>query len=273
MCGYLHRKYAESLSEFGQPVYLPNCEGWILKRRIPGTEYYDAMGCYPLFMCKDWSKLHLDLESIKEEIICISIVTGPFVEPNKLDLKSCFADVLIPFKKHYTTLLSQPIEGYASKHHLRYSSRSLRHIKVKQSLGTDRALADWNDIYSNLIKRHNLSGIHAFSTDSFKKQFKVPGLIIFTALCDNKTVGMILWYVQNKIGYYHLGAYTDLGYELRASFGLFRHSIEYFQEMGLTSLNLGSGAGIKASEADGLSRFKKGWSNEIRTSFFLRKNI
>ena len=99
----------------------------------------------------------------------------------------------------------------------------------------------------------------------------MPGIIIFRALFDNDIVGMILWYVQNKIAYYHLSAYSDLGYELRASFGLFKHSIEYFQNLGLRSLNLGSGAGIKGSEADGLSRFKKGWSNLTRTSFFCGK--
>jgi hypothetical protein len=81
--GYLHPLYAESLSEFGTPYELARCRGWILKRQIPGFSYYDAMGCYPLFPCQDWSKLSGDLEELGDQLVCLSVVTDPFGDTMK----------------------------------------------------------------------------------------------------------------------------------------------------------------------------------------------
>jgi hypothetical protein len=42
--GYAHPDYAAALSEFGRLRPLIQSEGWILERKIPGTEARDAMG-------------------------------------------------------------------------------------------------------------------------------------------------------------------------------------------------------------------------------------
>ena len=55
--GYAHPAYAESLAEFGVPRLLPRSGGWILERRIESFPDRDAAGCYPLFSCRDWSRL------------------------------------------------------------------------------------------------------------------------------------------------------------------------------------------------------------------------
>ena len=66
-----------------------------------------------------------------------------------------------------------------------------------------------------------------------------------------------MWYLQGSVGYYHLGAFSPLGYELRSSFALFSFAINYFADSGLRWLDLGAGARVKGSETDGgLSRFK-----------------
>ena len=72
-----------------------------------------------------------------------------------------------------------------------------------------------------------------FSWEAFAKQLSVPGIVAFRALVEGKAVGMLLWYKQNDIGYYHLGAYNALGYELNASFALFWTLIDYFADFGL----------------------------------------
>jgi len=118
-----------------------------------------------------------------------------------------------------------------------------------------------------LILRHQISGIRAFSRNSFAKQLAAPGLVCFRAVRDQETVGMILWYVQNGIAYYHLGAYTDESYQLRASFALFRKALDHFAESGLKYANLGAGAGLGGATDDGLSRFKRGWSTGVRTAY------
>ena len=64
--GYLHDEYAQSLQEFGSPYLLSGCQGWILQRGIPKTPYQDAMGCYPLFACQDWSRLPDSLKILEK---------------------------------------------------------------------------------------------------------------------------------------------------------------------------------------------------------------
>ena len=54
--GYLHPEYVKSLAEFGDPQWVPRSGGWVLRRKIPGSWYHDAMGSYPLFTCSDCSE-------------------------------------------------------------------------------------------------------------------------------------------------------------------------------------------------------------------------
>jgi hypothetical protein len=93
-------------------------------------------------------------------------------------------------------------------------------------------------------------------------------MVLLRATHKETTVGITLWYVQGDVGYYHLGAVSEAGYELRASFALFRFAIEYFATIGLRWLDLGAGAGIKSNDIDGLTRFKRGWSTGTRTAYF-----
>src|SRR3990172_4731763 len=73
--GYLHPGHAASLAEFGTPRPLPHSGGWLLERTIPGSESRDAMGCYPLFACRDWSRLPMDLEDLARDLVSVSLVT------------------------------------------------------------------------------------------------------------------------------------------------------------------------------------------------------
>jgi hypothetical protein len=268
MTGYMHPGYAESLAEFGTPRELPRCGGWILERQIPGFPYRDAMGCYPLFCCQDWSQLHADLEDLDDEWVSLALVTGPFGEYDTAYLHRCFRDIVLPFKQHFIVDLSRPIDTFVSSHHRRYARKALRDVQVERCQDPTQFNDEWVDLYATLIGRHNIKGIAAFSRLAFAKQLKVPGLVVFRAVCKEITVGMALWYIQEEVGYYHLAAYSDTGYKLRASFALFWSAIEYFAGQGLRWLNLGAGAGISGNGADGLSRFKRGWSTGTRTAYF-----
>jgi hypothetical protein len=121
--GYLHRSYAESLSEFGTPSILPKSGGWILKRQIPGFPYLDAMGCYPLFACQNWSQLDADLEEVREKLVSLLLVTAPFGGFDIDCLRQCFEDVFIPFKEHFVVDLSRNMYSFVSYHHCKYASR------------------------------------------------------------------------------------------------------------------------------------------------------
>jgi hypothetical protein len=84
---------------------------------------------------------------------------------------------------------------------------------------------------------------------------------------------MTLWYRQGSVAYYHLGAYSEEGYDVRSSFGLFWVAINWFQRSGLRWLDLGSTPGKQMDEGHGLSRFKRGWSTGTRTAYLCGRII
>jgi hypothetical protein len=266
--GYAHPLYAESLSEFGKPLELRRCGGWVLKRNVPNTLYFDAMGCYPLFSCADWSKLREDLEDVGDKLVSVALVADPFGDYDAVYLKKCFEDIVIPFKEHFVVDLGKPIESFTSKHHRYYARKALKELLIERCQKPLQNLEDWMELYSNLIVKHGIKGVSAFSRRAFEVQFGVPGFAAFRAMHANRTVGMILWYVCGDTGYWHLGAFSDLGYKLNASYALMEEAIDYFASIGLTGLLLGGGAGVRGVGNDGLTRFKKGWATGTKTTYF-----
>ncbi len=266
--GYLHAHYAQSLADFGEPCELPHSGGGILKRKVPNSPYYDAMGCYPLFCCKDWARLPKDLDQLEDDFVSLALVTDPFGGYDLKLLHHCFKNVVIPFKEHFVVDLSRPPLSFISNHHRRNAKKALKNVQFEKCDAPFLWLDDWVNLYDNLIRRHRISGIQAFSKKAFARQLRVPGLIMFRALHHKTTVGMLLWYIQGNTGYYHLGAFSDLGYQLGVSFALFWEAIAYFAKRNLRWLNLGAGAGITGNGEGGLTRFKRGWSNSTRLTYF-----
>jgi len=269
MNGYSHPGYAASLADFGRPRALPRSSGWLLERSIADTPYRDAMGCYPLFACRDWSKLDLDLEELGSELVSVAIVADPFGDHNAAQLRKSFPTLVTPFKEHLVTDLSRSPESIVAAPHRRKARKALDCLNVERYDDATRFINEWIELYSNLIRRHDIRGLAAFSETSFRAQLAVPGVSMFRASVDNETVGMTLWYTDREVAYYHLGAYSELGYELEASFALFWRALEYFSSQRLQWLDLGAGAGISAQDhSDGLTRFKRGWATGTRTAYF-----
>lgn len=266
--GYLHAEYAASLAEFGTPRFMPRSKAWILERPIRDSKYRDAMGCYPFFACQNWSSLKTDLTELEDQLVCLSAVTDPFGENDASLLADCFRDVVKPFKQHYVVDLQKPLDSFVCEHHQRNVRRALQKVNVERVDDPQEIADEWVMLYANLIRRHDITGVSAFTERSLRQQLTVPGTQVFRARNSAETVGMIVWYVNGEVGYYHLAAYSDLGYELRTSFALFWTSIEFFAANHLRWLNLGAGAGIESDATDGLNRFKRGWSTGTRTAYF-----
>jgi hypothetical protein len=266
--GYLHAGYAHALAEFGEPFFLPEAGGWIFKRAIPGTAQWDAMGCYPLFACRDWRHLACDLEALEEqgELVSLTVVTDPFGDYELNDLRRAFPDLARPFKEHFVVDLRQPLSRTACAHHRRNARRALSSVEVDWC-APEAALDEWCALYQHLIRRHQVQGLAAFSRESFARQLRVPGMMVFRARHQGETVGMTLWYRSDERAYYHLAAYSPRGYELKASFALFWEAGEEFARAGVRWLALGGGAGINNEGADGLTRFKSGWATATRTAY------
>jgi len=265
--GYGHPGYAESLAEFGTPRRLPRSGGWVLERPIGELPYRDAMGCYPLFACVNWPGLQADLDDLADDVVCVSLVPDPFGSHRREDLQRCFNDRFVPFKEHFVADLHRPPQEFVSRHHRYYSRRALASLGVERCDQPLEFLDDWLDLHAHLVKRHRLTGIKAFSRRAFEMQLSVPGMVMLRAIHEGRTVGAHLWYVQGDVACSHLAASNGRGYELMAPYALHWFALETFAGQARW-LNFTGAAGLDRRATDGLTRFKRGWSTETRTTYF-----
>src|SRR5215510_6289959 len=126
--GYLHPLYSQSLCELGEPVELPACKGWILKRPIPNMPLFDGMGPYPIFACENWSSLKKDLDQIGSQLVSLSLVTDPFGQYSQEDLLHYFKDIVRPYKEHFVVDLRQPPQAFVLHHHQRNARQALQKV-------------------------------------------------------------------------------------------------------------------------------------------------
>jgi hypothetical protein len=223
------------------------------------------MGCYPLLACADWSVLANDLGAGHPWTTLVA-VTDPF-GPGATDLRAAFPDLCRPYKEHFVTDLTRPPAEFVDPHHLRNATRARRAVTVHRGEPTPQLLGTWCALYRALIAKHSITGIAAFSDESFARQFRVPGLVVQWGEIDGQIAGMVLWYVIGDRAYYHLGAYSATGYDARCSFALFVDAIEWFPTRGVRWLALGAGAGAVNDTTDGLTRFKRGWATGTRSVY------
>jgi Acetyltransferase (GNAT) domain len=268
--GYRSPKYVESLREFGQPLPLARTGGFLLERTIPGTVECDAMGPYPLFCGRDWSALPQDLADLEGRVVSIVLVTDPFGPDDPTNLAHAFSHGLGRYKDHHVIDLQVPLEQSVCRHHRRNARWALGRLTVEELADPVQYVDTWCGLYAELIRRHGLRGMSRFSRRAFELQFAVPGLVAFRAVDEEgDTVGMLLWYCQGEVGYYHLGAYSPKGYATKASYALIWSSAERLKN-DLRWLNLGAGAGASCDGTDGLTRFKMGWSTSVRPTYLGR---
>ncbi len=238
----------------------------MLERNIPNTNLHDAMGCYPLFVCRDWEGLEADLEHV-DAWVCLSMVTDPFGAYDEEYLRRCFGERVAPFKRHFVAELNRPTEATVSRHHRYYARKALQRVSVERCSEPIRFLDDWTDLYSHLIARHELTGIKAFSKAAFGAQLGIPGLVMLRATYEGQTVGAHLWYQQGDVIHSHLAAMSALGYELMASYALYWFALETFAGEACW-LNFGAGSGRVDQDLGGLTKFKRGWATGTRTAYF-----
>jgi hypothetical protein len=224
------------------------------------------MGCYPLFMCPNWPLLAADLENLRDELVTLSLVADPFGQYELRQLRSCF-DVVIPYKSHFVVDVAQPVESFVSQHHRRALRNALRRVKVELCPDPPQFLDEWVRLYANVIERYRVTGIRAFSREAFAKQLRLPGTVIFRAVCGGATVAADWYCLQGEVAYAHLAACAPFGYEVGAAYALLWAAIKFFGDK-VRWLDLGGGAGLAANGRDGLSRFKRGWSTGTRSAYF-----
>jgi len=263
-------EYTASLREFGRPHLLKHCHGWILTRPVSVSAYTDAMGPYPLFQCSDWSGLSADLSYPGLPLVSLVLVSDPLGAPQESILKKLFPDHCQPFKTHFLADLNAPPEQFAAGRHRSYARKAGQTLEIFQAESAQPYLEDWLKLYNDLIARHDIRGIAAFSRQAFSALFHLSNLHIFVAAESGRTVAMQLWLEEQPFALYHLGASSERGYANRASFGLMLNALNFFRGRGIQTVNLGGAAGLQEKQ-DGLAQFKSGWSNRREQVFLLGK--
>lgn len=257
-----------SLSGHGVPLELPRSGAFLLLRPIPRAgAARDAMGGYPIFCCRDWPALVADLGDLTESAVSLVAVTDPFGDYTEDDLRRCFPDRVTPFKRHFTVDLGRPLDSFVSAHHRRYARAASRALALEHCRPPLLFGEDFCRLYEVLIARHRIRGIAAFSHSSLRAQLAVRGVEIFRAHEQGETVGMAVFFRHGDVAYYHLAAYADRGYRLRASFALFWYAFERLASEGVRQVGLGAGAGLDGEGTSGLVRFKAGWASGTRQSY------
>jgi len=265
MKGYLHPLYAQSFSAIGTPIFLPKSKSWLIKRQIPGTPYFDAMGPYPLFTCENWNRLNEDIESLDDQLVSLSLVTDPFLNIKYESLKKIFP-ICYPFKDHFITDFSQPLEFSVTKRTRKHARIALKEIHVEHCPNPIRHLEAWTLLYDELISRHDITGIRKFSKQSFNHLLNVEGAEIFIARLGDEIVGAEIFIINNDIGYAHLAALNQVGYQNNASYALDWTALQYFSNF-LRFLDHGAGSGIDDSD-DGLTQYKSRWASKTLPVYF-----
>jgi hypothetical protein len=266
LTGYLHPRYARSYHEFGTPRRLPRCGGWVLERLIPGFGENDAMGCYPLFSCPHWSALHADLDELEGELVSLTLVTDPFGEYEEPYLRRCFPDLVVPFKQHSVIDLDKPHDQVISRRHRKEARRALRQLSVHRHPNPPEFLDVWMSLHEQLVARHNVKGIAAFSRSAFAEQLATPGMVVFWASHEGVPVAATLYLCHKGVAYGHVLGCTDLGYQHGALYALIWTAIETFTGS-MRWINLMGVPGGEDAGSEGIRQFKRGWTQETRTAW------
>ena len=261
--GFAHPDYVASLREFGEPRVLPRSGGGLLLRRIPGSDLRDAMGPYPVFSCQDWTALGEDLDALALEVVTVTVGADPF-GASRQDLEGAF-DRVVPLKEHYVADLSQDLNRLVKASHRETVRRAQRRVRVELHPDPPGLLETWMDLYGVLTVRHGITGIRAFSREAFARQLAIPGMTAFVAYEGPEVVCIDLWYQQGEVVQGHLAAASESGYGSRAMYATKWAMLEHFRTRARW-VNFGGGAGT-GEAADGLTRFKAGWSSGTRTAF------
>ena len=232
----------------------------MIARPISGTEFYDLMGPYPIFCCKNWARLGESLEPLRENYVSVTLVTDPFADLSSKGVATVF-DVFRPLHEHYIVELDS--DTPPSNHHRRRLRRS-GNVEIRIAKSDPDFLPHWLDLYEVLCARRNISGIRAFTRESFEKQLSVPGGYIISAWNGGALLGADWYFQHDSIVFAHLSAYAEVGYKQAISYPLMNEAIQYFRGRA-EFLDLGGAPPGAAGQ--GTAFFKSGWASATKKSY------
>jgi hypothetical protein len=261
---YASMEYAEALSGLGRPFDVPEWQSFVIARPVGGAAAEDAMGAYPRApLPEDADHLAAGLDRLAQGgLVSVALVPDPLASPGPAALARAF-EVCRPFKTH--VLVDRRAAGYEpSKHHRERIRRGRRRCRIERLSLADR-LADWRELYAQLVERHAVTGAARFPDPYFPRLAAMGGLVCLGALVGDELAAMTVWFEHAGVAVSHLTASNALGYANGANFALNDAAIEHFADAGV--IDLGGGAGLVDDPCDGLFQFKSGFGNARTTAY------
>lgn len=244
-------------------IYLPNARTHVLERPIAGAPECDAMGCYPICVFDANDGIREDFAKLaRVGLVSLVLVTDCVTQPDRAFLEKHF-DRVRPHKTHYVYDARLP-NGEYTKHHRDRVRRARKSCETRVVDLADH-LDSWCACYETLVKKKGITGIQNFSRAYFETICRIREAVTIAAFSGGEFVSGHIWFRFEDKVYAHLAASSELGYKLRSAFAIYDHAIQMFRNECV--IDFGGGAGIEASESDGLAAFKQGFANAARENF------
>jgi hypothetical protein len=264
---YASAAYAASLSHVGEPFAVPEWDSHILARPIPGVRARDAMGPYPLTVIGPQADLAAGLDRMAlAGLVSAVLVVDDRLRPDPASLDQAF-DAVRPFKSHHLHDRSLGPPAYG-KHHRYELKRALARVEVAEIALSDH-LAAWQGLYGDLVAKRGLSGLHAFPAAHHAALARLAGIRAFGAFVDGALVSAHIFVTHAGYAVSHLAASSPEGYATGGAYAVNDLAIARLTDCDV--INFGGGAGVSEDPADGLVRFKKGFSNRTAQSYLCTK--
>jgi len=264
---YATADYARSLTHIGDAFAVPEWGGHVLTRSTPHGGREDAIGPYPLTVIAPESDVQLGLERMAAAgFVSVVLVLDDHHRPDLSALEQAF-DFVRPFKAHHVHDRSLGPPAYG-KHHRYELRRALGKVEAAEIALADH-LEAWQDLYGQLAARHSVSGPHAFPAAHHQMLATLPGVRTFGAFADGRLVSAHIFVTHEGQAFSHLAASSADGYATGAAYAVNDAALQTLTDCQV--INFGGGAGFRDDPADGLVRFKKGFSNRAAQSYLCGK--
>ncbi len=241
-----------------------------LRRPVDGTGSFDFAGAYPCISLPDYSALDAALDELKEAGgVSVVFVTNAFDDAaiaNVADRSDRLA-LCRPFKTHHVVAFDGPWRRHLSAHHERELKAARKQPLAARVVETTPGYAGtfW-PLYEVLIDRHDISGVQALGPEIIAAQCGLPGTVAVEIVDGDEVIASSLWVHDDREAHIHLHAQTPDAYSRRASYLLYEAALDFLSER-VERVDLGGGAGFTDNAEDGLSRYKKGWSNATARTY------
>jgi len=254
---YVSERYTAALAGDRPSLRLAGLDTTSILRPIPGSALVDAAGPYPFTPLTNSRLIAEDFSALSAAgAVSLTFVIDA-LQPDTDWFRGCF-DYVQPFKRH--CLVDHRVGTPSTSPHHQYEVRRALVNKCEtQAFALMDHLNEWTELYDNLLRRHELTGIHAFSQSYFQQIAQMPELLCMGAFRCGAMLSCHLWMTHGNFAYSHLSASSEEGYSCGASYVVCQHSIDMLS--GCDVIDLGGVPGVSDSTREGLARFKRGFTN------------